>query len=56
VASGCEKDGCGVDPNRGWGVKPRRPRLQALIGRALLVIGCLWFVATLWDAWKLLFG
>jgi hypothetical protein len=56
VASGYEKDACGVDPKHGWDVRSRRPRLQALVDRALLVCGCLWFGASLWDGWKLFFG
>jgi hypothetical protein len=56
VASGYEKDACGFDPNRGWDTKPRRPRLQALIDRALLLIGCLGFCAMIWGGWKLFVG
>jgi hypothetical protein len=56
VASGYEKDTCGVDPNRGWDVRARRPRLQALIDGALLGCGCLGFFAMIWGGWKLFVG
>jgi hypothetical protein len=56
VASGYEKDACGVDPSHGWDARPRRPRLQAPIDRALRVCSCLLSVAMLWGGWKLFFG
>ena len=41
MASGYEKEACGVDPNRGWNVKPRRRWVQAVIDRAMLVGACI---------------
>ena len=35
MASGYEKDACGVDPNKGWDTPERRDRLLAL---ALVVL------------------
>ena len=56
VASGYEKDACGVDPNRGWDVKPRRPWVQALIDRAMLVGACILIGAVLIAFGRFLIG
>ena len=56
MASGYEKDACGVDPNRGWNSKPRRRWVQALIDRALLVGGCALLGVMLFGFARLFYG
>ena len=45
MASGYEKDACGVDPNSGWG-KPR-PVASALLTGAVVVVALIHWGATL---------
>ena len=56
VASGYEKDACGVDPNRGWGSRPRRPRVQAWIDCAILTCALLVYAAVLFAVVNFLLG
>ena len=56
MASGYEKDACGVDPNRGWGSRPRRPRVQAWIDCAILTCALLVYAAVLFAVVNFLLG
>jgi hypothetical protein len=56
VASGYEKDACGVDPNRGWGSRRRWTRAQAWIERAILACGLLVYCAVPYGAVRFLLG
>ena len=56
MASGYERDACGVDPNRGWDPKPRRLWVQALIDRAMLACACTLIGAKLFAFGWFLFG
>jgi hypothetical protein len=56
VASGYEKDACGVDPNRGWDQKPRRPRVQALIDCAILACALLVYATVLFAVVRFMLG
>ena len=56
MASGYEKVACGVDPNRGWGSKRRRPRAQAWIERVILACGLLVYGAVMYGTVRFLFG
>ena len=56
MASGYEKDACGVDPNHGWGSRRRRTRAQAWIARVLLACGLLVYGAVLHGAVRFLMG
>ena len=56
MASGYEKSACGVDPNRGWDPKPRRPWVQALIDGAILIGGYTLTGAVLFSFGRFLLG
>ena len=56
VASGYEKDACGVDPNRGWDPKPCRPRAQAWIDRAFLACAVLLWGVVIFAVGRFLLG
>lgn len=56
MASGYEKDACGVDPNRGWNSKPPRPRVQAWIDRAFLACAVLLWSVVLFAVGRFLLG
>ena len=56
MASGCEKEACGVDPNRGRDLRPRRRWVQALIDRAMLVGACILIGVVLIAFGRFFFG